>query len=185
MKKLLICFSVLFLCLTIFQIGNSFGLFETSVSNESNLDIASWCIYVNDNDITGKSNVFNVDSITYTNNDGVSENKFAPGVSGSFILVIDPKDTQTSFTYELSIKPSSYKQIKVDEVVGIYDTSLTVKDDIYYGLITLSDIQKGVKNYIKVTFSWDDDVSDESDSLIGNGVETLEIPVSIKFKQYK
>ena len=185
MKKVLIFFSVLFLCLTIFQIGNSFGLFETNVSNESNLNIAKWHIYVNDSDITGKSNVFNVDDITYTNNDGVSDDKFAPGVSGSFILVIDPKDTQTSFTYDFAVNFSSYKQIKIDEIVGINDTSLTFKNDRYYGVMSLKDIQSGKKDYIKITFSWDADVSDEADSLIGNSIDTLEIPISIKFEQYK
>lgn len=184
MKKTLIVISILFLCLTVFQISNSFGLFETSVDNTSELSIAKWHIYVNDNDITGSGKTFYVDDITYSGS-GVSDGKFAPGVTGTFDLVIDPKDTEVAFTYQIRVDLSSYSQINVDSIEGINGTELTKVDDVYEGKFTLDDINNSLKNYVRVTFSWDKDKDDSKDTTIGESLDTLEIPVYVKFSQYK
>lgn len=186
MKKVLIVISAIVLCFTIFQISKSFGLFETKVSSDSDLSIASWHISVNDNDLTGVNKTFMVDDITYTDSDGNSTDKFAPGVTGSFILVIDPSGTDVSFSYELKVSaPREYSQINIDSVTGINNTTITVNDDTYSRVFPLSEIQSSKKDYIKISFSWDKDNDDESDSLIGSNKESISIPVNINFKQYK
>lgn len=187
MKKSLIILCFLFLILTIFQISNSFGLFESKVDTESDLEVASWHISVNDRDITGKNKTFTVNNITYKDEAGEEVTKFAPGVSGTFILVIDPKDTDVSFKYELDTKiTTSYNQISILSVEGINDTNLTLENGIYSNVMTVKDIKNNKKDYIKITFSWENnDDNNDTDSLIGSSLENLEIPINIKFTQQK
>ena len=119
MKKTLIVLSLVLLIFTFYQIKTSFGLFETKIDNDNELAIAKWHIYVNDNDLTGKEETFTVTDITYSNNSGVSEGYFAPGTTGSFLLIIDPKDTEVSFTYELAITLDKYPNIKIDSIIHL------------------------------------------------------------------
>ena len=186
MKKVFIIIGCIFLGLTIFECASSLAVFETNVDVENDLDIANFHIFVNDYDL-GVNNTFYIDDITYTNNEGVSEGKFAPGVTGEFILEIDPKDTEVSVLYELNIQMDErYPQIKLDSVEGIDGTMLTKKDDIYSNIITLDDITNGKTNKIKVVFSWEDnEENNESDSTLGlDGTGVMEIPINIKFNQY-
>lgn len=185
MKKTLIVLSLVLLIFTFYQIKTSFGLFETKIDNDNELAIAKWHIYVNDNDLTGKEETFTVTDITYSNNSGVSEGYFAPGTTGSFLLIIDPKDTEVSFIYELAITLDKYPNIKIDSIEGVNGTVLTLDNGKYKRLMTLKEIQGGKKDTIKVTFSWQDDEKyNDLDSRIGSSVEEIEIPISIKFSQY-
>ena len=185
MKKSLILTSLVLLILTIFQIARSYGVFQSIVDDDAEFNVASWRIYVNNNDLNNTNNVFYVDNITYTNNEHVQTNRFAPGVSGEFILEIDPKNTEVAFNYELSIDlTNNYEQINIDSIEGIDDTNLTYFNGVYSRIFTLSEIESHKVDRIKVKFSWDDDEShDESDSLFGSSEGNFEIPVNIKFSQ--
>ena len=103
MKKNLILISSILLILTCVQIIRSFGVFQSTYSEDNDLNIAKWHINVNDYDLNNTENTFYVDSITYRNNSGVVTGRFAPGVTGEFLLEIDPTDTEVSFEYHLSI----------------------------------------------------------------------------------
>ena len=117
MKKILVIIGCLFLGFTIFELTSSLAVFETKVDADNDLKVARWHIFVNDYDL-GVNNKFYVDNITYTNNEGVSEGKFAPGVTGEFILEIDPKDTEVAIFYEFSIRMlEDYPQIKLVSVI--------------------------------------------------------------------
>lgn len=186
-KKILISIFILILCLTTIEIITSFGLFETNKTGTKQLDIAKWNIYVNNYNLNGNNNTFTVDTITYTNNEGVTTGKFAPGVTGQFILVIDPRDTEVAFRYNLSIDLSSsqYSQIQIDRIEGIEGTNLTVTNNVYSRIVSLNDITNHRKDKIKVTFSWaNDGTTDESDSTLGQEGGTFEIPITISFNQY-
>lgn len=187
MKKLLILISFVFLIITIYSISVSFGVFESSYSDDSEMDIAKWNIKVNDDNLNNTNNVFYVNNITYTNSNNVSANRFAPGVTGSFLLVIDPCDTEVSFKYELSIDLSDneYDQITVDSIEGINNTNLTVENGVYSRVFTLSEIIANKVDTIKVTFSWDnDEANNDSDSVLGSSDGNFEFPLNIKFTQY-
>ena len=91
-----------------------------------------------------------------------------------------------SFTYELAITLDKYPNIKIDSIEGVNGTELTLDNGKYKRLMTLKEIQGGKKDTIKVTFSWqDDDKYNDLDSRIGSSLEEIEIPISIKFSQYK
>lgn len=187
MKKVLTITGLLLCILTIVQISKSFGVFETVFNEDADVNIAKWHIYVNDYNLNGTNNTFYVDNVTYTNNAGVSTGRFAPGVTGSFLLEIDPTDTEVSFEYQISIdlSGSAYSQIQIDSIEGIDDTNLTVFNGVYSRVFTLNEIYDGKKDTIKVTFSWvNNDVNNESDSELGASDGYFEIPVNISFSQY-
>lgn len=185
MKKLLLIIAILFLSLTVFELINSYGVFETKTRADSDLKIAKWNIAVNNADLNGQNQTFLIDNITYTNTEGVSTNKFAPGTSGTFLLEIDPQDTEVAFKYELSIElPPEYSQIQIDSIEGQNGTNLTYQDGIYSKVVPLNDVKAQKKDQIKVTFTWLKDANDESDSILGSTKESFEIKVNIKFEQY-
>ena len=187
MKKFLIIFCFIFFCLTIHTIRTSFGLFESVYNEDNDLTIAKWNIKVNNENLNGNENTFHVDNITYLNNSNVDTDRFAPGVVGTFLLVIDPSDTEVSFKYDLSIDLSDneYGQIKIDSIEGTSGTTLDYNDGVYSRVFSLSEIEANKKDTIKVTFSWENsDENNESDSLLGQSGGTFDIPVNIKFTQY-
>ena len=186
MKKVLMLVSFIVCVFTIKKITTSFGVFESSYGEDVDADVAKWHIYVNNNDLDGNDNVFYVNSITYTNNQHVSANRFAPGVTGSFLLEIDPTDTEVSFKYEISIDESDLpSQVSITNVQGINGTNLTVQNGVYSRIFRLSEIQSERKDNIRVTFGWaNNDANNESDSLLGQSEGDIEIPINIKFTQY-
>ncbi|MBR3230076.1 MAG: hypothetical protein IKF91_04545 [Bacilli bacterium] len=187
MKKILIILCFVFLCLTIHSISTSFGVFESKFDEDSSSSIAKWNIKVNNDNLNDTENTFYVDNISYVNSDNVNEDRFAPGVTGMFLLVIDPSDTEVSFKYDLSIDLSGneYSQIKLDSIEGVDGTTLDVNSGVYSRVFSLSEIEAGRKDTIKVSFSWEnDDANNESDSMLGQSSSTFEIPVNIKFTQY-
>ena len=65
------------------------------------------------------------------------------------------------------------------ELVMAFEDKFDVK-------IPEEDLEKIKKDTIKVTFSWQDDEKyNDLDSRIGSSLEEIEIPISIKFSQYK
>ena len=186
MKKVLLFISSILMLFTAFQVMKSFGVFETVYLEDNDLNIAKWRIYVNNYNLNNTENTFNVDNITYRNNSGVVSGRFAPGVTGEFLLVIDPTDTEVSFEYHLSIdlSDSLYSQIHVDSIEGVEGTNLTLNNGVYSRVFRLSEIQNDKVDTIKVTFSWDDDVDDDSDSALGLSDGDFNIPINISFSQY-
>lgn len=188
MKKVLIFLTVLFFGLTIVQIMTSFGVFETKVTEESDLDIAKWHILVNDYDMNAEDHTFYIDQISYTDRFGKPTNQFAPGCTGTFDLIIDPTDTEVSFTYQLKIDMSEnqLEQITVDQVLGLNGIQLTQTEDTYSRTMTLNEIEEGKRDTIRVIFHWQwDEQYNESDSTLGMDPDsTFTIPITIHFQQY-
>ena len=188
MKKILTAISLVFLCFTISQVAISFGLFETKIEDESDLKIAKWHIFVNNYDLNQEGHTFYVDNISYVDRNGNEVDKFFPGVTGSFLIVIDPKDTEVSFQYhfELDLSDTSFEQIRIDSVEGLNGIQLEKQGNIYSRTMTLNEIESGKKDTIKVTFHWEwDDKYNESDSTLGQSVDSVfKIPIHMSFEQY-
>lgn len=186
MKKILIIICFILCVFTIRQVSTSFAVFESSYSEDVEADVAKWHIYVNDYNLNDTDNVFYVNNVTYTNNQHVSANRFAPGVTGTFLLEIDPTDTEVSFKYEISFDSTNLpSQVRIDNVEGIGGTNLTLQNNVYSRIFRLSEIQAEMTDTIRVTFSWaNNDVNNDSDSTLGQSEGDIEIPINIKFSQY-
>ena len=90
--------------ITVYNIGNSFALFESDFTIDAGSTAGSWNILVNNVDITGSSGTFTVNNVNVTGNNHVVANKMAPGTSAYFDINIVPTGTDVSLDFIATLK---------------------------------------------------------------------------------
>lgn len=169
-------------------IVDTYGLFESNRIDTAMSDIAKWKISVNELNIMENTS-FVVDSIVLDSNTSVKEGKIAPGGSGYFDILIDGKDTDVSFRYDVTFDFSNLdiSKLIIEKIEEVnYGMLIKTGENTYTNVITLSDIKKGITNLIRVYVKWENaETANEEDSVIGLDSEySLNIPVNITFTQY-
>ena len=185
MRKMLFFVVLLFLCLTILEIGSTFGLFETNNSITVSNDIAKWQVKVNDSNINDSVH-FVVDNYVVSSDSNVKEGLIAPGVSAYFDIDIDPNDTSVSIRYDISLDFASLNNdsIQIVSVEELNDNNIVMTDEsTYTGLIPITDSSI---HHIRVYIEWvNNEENNQVDSLFGLDNDTsVTIRVIIKFSQY-
>ena len=187
MKRWLIILFVFVLFITLYEIKDSFSLFESSKDIVVNNDIGSWQIKVND-DLINDAVTFNVSNIKVSGDENVREDHFAPGTEGYFDIVIDPNDTDVSIYYEILCRDDliNNTQISLTDIENIgNDNLILVAPHTYAGVINLSEIENGELTTIRFYVEWiNNDNNNEIDSLYGLSSANFEMPLEITFKQY-
>ncbi len=171
-------FVLLMTTLVIFQ---TYALFETNGNATKTLDIGDWSILLNNVDVS-QSRTITLNDFHYTNGSHTRSNRFAPGSSAYFDLVIDASDSQVSVEYDLEIDDSA-----IEDYPNIYfsitdmGSNQVLDSNTYSGTILLSS-QNRVTT-LRITLIWDNDPDyDETDtSLIGGN---LAFTIDADFKQY-
>lgn len=179
----------LFLIVFIFQVLDTYGIFESNTSTDVSSDIAKWQILVNSSDITGETNTFNISNVNWTTSTGVVPGKAAPGLSAYFEILIDPTGSEVAIEYEIFL---DFLNLENEQIVltsitdGLNNPLNEVDTNTYNGVIDLSDVLQGNIEKIKVNFSWiNDDSNNEADSVFVNQIDPkLDVPVSIRLSQY-
>lgn len=231
-KKVNVLIILSFLFILILGGSYAYSKYRSETSGTAKADIANWNIKVNgcnvvnpeelnsacfeSNGVDENGNVlisknFSITDFTYNNkgNQFVVDNKIAPGSTGTFPIVIEPMDTEVSFTYDLIISlpaKSVNKSIRIyikdvndtnyTELIGeeIVDGNGTVTHYNYTSsyLLEYNDFKNDSdfkKEYI-VMVDWIDEIDDDTnkkDTEIGvDGSDPkLNIPINIEFEQYK
>ncbi len=186
-KIFLILIMSLAVLFTVYNIYDTYALLETDEIVSNDINTAKWNIKINDT-LLGDTTSFVVDDIKIEENDYTKENKLAPGLTGYFDILIDPTDTDVSIKYTISFDfsnvPEGIDVLGVAETSG--DTLIETDKNTYTNVLTLDDIKKGIKNNIRVNFSWnnleDNNIEDSKLGLIYNN--KIEIPVKIEVLQY-
>ena len=91
----------LFYCVSIMQ--DTYGKYLTAAEATTELTIARWQIYVNDQDIVNNSDFSEVITPTFAGTSNIQSGVIAPTSTGSFNLEINGEDTDVSFTYTISL----------------------------------------------------------------------------------
>lgn len=193
-KNLIKILFLLIMCivlLLIYKIIDIYALFHSEMEGNVQLENGIWNIMINGEDITtGTYTEFVINLIDTTQNDYVKPGKLAPGLSGSFEMVIDPTDTNVSVRYDITLNQEglggSNLVIKsIEEVEKGYNLIKTA-ENTYTGVILLEDITKGVNHKIKLEIEWQDNgENDEIDTQIGkNETHQLQIPITVHAIQY-
>ena len=91
----------LFYCVSIMQ--DTYGKYLTAAEATTELTIARWQIYVNDQDIVNNSDFSEVITPTFAGTTNIQSGVIAPTSTGSFNLEINGEDTDVSFTYTISL----------------------------------------------------------------------------------
>lgn len=181
----IICTMLAIMCL--YQIYDAYALFESKKNMVVNNSIGKWNIHINDNNI-GTTKDFIIDSFTLEENEEVSEGKLAPGTTGYFDILIDPKDTSVSIRYDLTFDfnelSNSFTIDKIEETNQI--NLIKTGENTYTNIIKLDDIKNGTTNNIRVYISWNNNEENNSiDSQIGMTEDnSIKIPIVVNVNQY-
>jgi hypothetical protein len=187
-KKKLILLSLLTI-FTFFLLVSTYGIFESNIFRDVDIDIAKWEIEINGSKLSESQKTFSIDDIIWTSNGSVLEGKIAPGVEGYFDILIDPKRTDVAIRYDVTydmtmIEELSFLTITKIEELGSNELVLT-NENTYTGIIDLEDISSKQSHVIRTHIKWEDkEENNYKDYEIGTTIETFEIPISINVSQY-
>lgn len=186
-SKILYITCAIMIFVTIYEITNTYGLFESNINMNADSKLATWNILINDTNI-GKSETFNIDNFISEEDRTVASGKIAPGTSGYFNINIDPSTTQVSIRYDLTFDFSKLDNLftitKVEEKNGY--NLIKTGPNTYSNVITLNEIKENKTNNIRVHIKWNNnEENNDKDTEIGlTENNTLNIPVSITVLQY-
>lgn len=186
-SKILYITCAIMIFVTIYEITNTYGLFESNINMDVDSKLATWNILINDTNI-GKSETFTIDNFISEEDSTVASGKIAPGTSGYFNINIDPSNTQVSIRYDLTFDFSKLDNLftitKVEEKNGY--NLIKTGPNTYSNVITLNEIKENKTNNIRVHIKWNNnEENNDKDTEIGlTENNTLNIPVSITVLQY-
>lgn len=186
-SKILYITCAIMIFVTIYEITNTYGLFESNINMNADSKLATWNILINDTNI-GKSETFTIDNFISEEDRTVASGKIAPGTSGYFNINIDPSTTQVSIRYDLTFDFSKLDNLftitKVEEKNGY--NLIKTGPNTYSNVITLNEIKENKTNNIRVYIKWNNnEENNDKDTEIGlTENNTLNIPVSITVLQY-
>ncbi len=162
-KKKIIFFLCICLVIVIlvYKILQTYAVFYSEMNGAVNVGKGKWVIKVNNKDITqGTDNSFTIDSVQADANSHVKEGNLAPGLSGSFEIVIDPSQTDVSIRYDVTLNTENMtnKSITINNISEISQGNSLVKtgENTYSAIIPLDQIKNSVVNTLKVTIEWTD-----------------------------
>lgn len=190
LKKIYLLYICIILII-IYCIIQIYAVFQSEIGGTINLVNGVWQIKVNNTDISnGANKEFTVNEINVQNNEHVKEGNLAPGLSGTFDILIDPGDTDVSIKYDISLNQENLtnKNITIKSITETEEGATLVRtgENTFTGIISLEKIKQGVDNNIKVEIEWkDDDTNNEEDTKIGIQEDyKLEIPIIVHVSQY-
>lgn len=186
-NKIIYIVCAIMIFISIYEIKNTYGLFESKKEIDIDKSVAKWNIYINDNNLN-TTETFTIDNFTFQETDTVAKDKIAPGILGWFDILIDARDTQVSIIYEITFDftslPSNITVEKIEEING--REIIKTGPNTYSNYITLDDINNNVKDTIRVYIKWNnEEENNENDTNIGIiKNNSIKIPVSITVSQY-
>ncbi len=186
-NKIIYIVCAIMIFISIYEIKNTYGLFESKKEIDIDKSVAKWNIYINDNNLN-TTETFTIDNFTFQETDTVAKDKIAPGILGWFDILIDARDTKVSIIYEITFDftslPSNITVEKIEEING--REIIKTGPNTYSNYITLDDINNNVKDTIRVYIKWNnDEENNENDTNIGIiKNNSIKIPVSITVSQY-
>ena len=186
-NKIIYIVCAIMIFISIYEIKNTYGLFESKKEIDIDKSVAKWNIYINDNNLN-TTETFTIDNFTFQETDTVAKDKIAPGILGWFDILIDARDTQVSIIYEITFDFTSLSSnITVEKIEEINGREIIkAGPNTYSNYITLDDINNNVKDTIRVHIKWNnDEENNENDTNIGIiKNNSIKIPVSITVSQY-
>ena len=188
----LVLLSMCVIAILVYKIISIYTVFHSNVGAKAEFRNGAWNIDVNGKKITtGVQTDFTIDQITVAEDQHTMPGKISPGLSGNFKIVINPKDTNVSIRYDITLNQDELKSsnVKISSVEEKNNGAKLIKiaENEYTGIITLQDIQKNVIHEIEMNVEWlDDEQNNESDTLLGTNRDKrqFEIPVTFHATQY-
>lgn len=169
----IILFVVIVSCCFLYLFQTSYAKYRREVSGNVTADIASWNIKVNNEDIANKKALTSDIELSFKNSSTHDEGTIAPGVSGTYRIVIDASDVDVNFDVVIRSEVSPLSSIP-----DLKTTKWTPKDveSINYGFtyvpetgITKKINKNTEKAAFELTVMWDDEngtMDNQADTLV-------------------
>lgn len=190
-RKLLILVCLCIILLLIYGAARIYALFHSELYAKVQLKNGTWNIVVNGTDITTGTDVkFVIDNVLAQENEHVKPGNLAPGLTGTFKISIDPKDTDVSIRYDVSLDEGELtnSNIQIKSIKETQEGNELVKIDknTYSGIIALEKIKAGDTNEITVEVEWiEDENNNEPDIALGTTWNAkYQIPITVHVCQY-
>ena len=187
-KIILVLALIIMLAVTIYNVRNTFALFESEIQLGVEETTGSWNIYINNTNISGSSTEFTVNNVNISTNEHVVADRMAPGTSAYFDLNIVPTGTDVSIRYDITFDFSELStSLVVDDISELNGRTLVRTDEnVYSGVITLAEINNNVSSDVRVSIKWDnDEANNEVDTEVGRNINgSISIPVRVDVIQY-
>ena len=190
-KKIIILVCMCSILILIYEIVHIYAIFYSEVTGNVEMKNGKWVIEINGTEISqGVQKDFVIDQINIDQSEHVKEGKLAPGLSGNFEIQINPKNTDVSVKYEISLNEENLKNSSL-KIKSISETEynnelIRTEKNTYTAIIPLEKIKQGVTNSIKVEVEWENqEENNEQDTKDGSKYQSvLEIPISVRVSQY-
>lgn len=186
-NKIIYVLCAIMIFASIYEITDTYGLFESNKTKLVDNPIASWNILINNSNLN-QNKTFTINNFQIDENTTVKNGRIAPGTTGYFDIEIDPSDTGVSIRYDITFDcsklPSNLTVESIEETNGY--TIVRTDAYTYSNIITLTNIKNGVKNNIRVHIKWQNvEEQNQNDTEIGLNKEyILNIPITITATQY-
>lgn len=188
-KIVLSCISLI-ICLSF--IKDTYAKYITETNGQANIMVAKWKILVNNQDIITNNNITSTITPTFEGNANIKDGVIAPGAVGYFDLLIDPTNTDVTFSYEITTTISEESSVQ-DLVVTGYsindeetitfteDQEKIIKNTIFYS-------EERTTTKIRIYITWQDSETETMDNAADTSAtlstdKQAKATVNIKFIQ--
>ena len=190
-KKSIIFLAVLFACITVFLMFQTYAKYISSAKGETSISIARWNIKVNNKFIKTDTNISSTIVPVFSGNENIANNVLAPTAEGYFDLNFDFSDADVSFKYTITSSISESSPVKdfiitgysIDngERVEFYDYS---NNSISEEISLSSNIKKrSIRIFIKWIADGSASMSNAEDTLATTSSNPAICNVNINFTQ--
>lgn len=185
-NKILILVFICVLIILIYQIIHTYAVFQSDTQANVKIEKGIWNININGVDVTkGINTNFVIDNIN-TNNEHTKPGKIAPGDRETFQIIINPKNTDVSVRYDITLSGENTKLVK--EIKEVQESTPLIKtaNNTYTGIIPLEKIKSGAINKINIVIEWLNDESNNKDDTIkaSDSTAKFQIPITVHLEQY-
>lgn len=172
------------ICITYLIAQNSYAKYKNQRQANSNLDIASWNIKLNNNYINTTQNI-TINPTWEDQNSSTKDKVIAPGSIAYVDIKIDPSEVDVDFKYELTYSIPSTSDLKALRIKSykINGGSEKTYNEVITGNITKNST---TPTTIRIIILWDDTLSsNETDTYLGKNadIKTAQINFDIRFTQ--
>lgn len=191
-RKLLVSIlALIFLIFSILAIQYTYARYITALTTKSYVELGSWLININEQNIMANSNFTNaISPVLNSDSDYIADGKFVPTSTGYAQIVIDYSNVKVPFKYELTITQ--------DDDLFIEDINITdyqINSGTFHtfdgSAITNTIIPNGTSTSqtVKFNFAWKDGtgsgeaLNDAEDTKASRDFQNIKLHFNISFTQ--
>lgn len=190
-KKLFLLIILILICILIYSIIQVYARYLSSAHGSSELTIANWNILVNNTSIKTNTDISEVITPIFIENENIANGIIAPTSEGYFDLNLDFSQADVSFEYTIntSVNSDSSVQDLVSTGYSVDDGEKIQFDNFNEPITETILLKDNIKNRkIRIYILWNDDentqtMDNKADTLSTLSNQSPKFDVSLSFKQ--